>query len=357
MHPGNPSLTLRSFVSQKGSHHCIIFPLLMLSFLAPLASPCMAEWELDVRSHVYYTDDVALFSATRRLSRHQDPTQPALDSALADHGDDVVYEPLAQVTTTFDLLGRNTKLLVRGQGFVFVDHSQFNHGSLGVQATHDLTSSTKLNLGYFFGPDLFLGKNEVREPEAGGGQPPRFKDEEFTTHYWVGAIDQQLPGASDITLRLLGRYGLRNYDKAFEQRDTKFWTIGTHMEWALTHTIGFALGYHYERGLADGRHQSELEDDISYYNHFATGELAIELTEQIGLEMGVHYEFNGWTTGIDEDERNGEHENIVQGDILTTYKVTDAIGLQAGFQAAYRKESFEDKLTNYNTWVGAKMVF
>jgi len=268
-----------------------------------------------------------------------------------------VYEPVAQVTTTFDLVGRNTELLVRGQGFVFVDNSRFNHGSLGVKATHDLTSSTDLNLGYFFGPDLFLGKNEVREPEAGEAQPPRFKDEEFTTHYWVAAIDQQLPGGSDITIRLLGRYGLRNYDKAFDQRDTKFWTIGTHLEWALTHTIDFAIGYHYERGLADGRHQPELEDDISYYNHFASGELEIELTEQIGLAMGVHYEFNGWTTGIEGDERNGEHEKIVQGDVLTTYKVTDAIELTAGFQAAYRKESFENRLTNYNTWVGAKMVF
>ena len=351
------TLKLRSLISQKGSHLFIIFPLLVLSFLGTIASPCMAEWELDLRSQVYYTDDVALFSATRRLSRNQDPTQPALDSALADQGDSFVYEPVAQVTTTFDLMGRNTELLVRGQGFVFVDNSRFNHGSLGVKATHDLTSSTNLNLGYFFGPDLFLGKNEVREPEAGGAQPPRFKDEEFTTHYWVAAIDQQLPGASDITIRLLGRYGLRNYDKAFDQRDTKFWTIGTHLEWALTHTIDFAIGYHYERGLADGRHQPELKDDISYYNHFATGELEIELTEQIGIEMGVHYEFNGWTTGIEGDERNGEHENIVQGDIATRYQVTEAIQLTAGFQAAYRKESFESRLTNYNTWVGAKMVF
>ena len=132
------TLKLRSLGRQKGSHLFIIFPFLVLSFLAAFASPCMAEWELDVRSNAYYTDDVALFSATRRLSRHQDPTQPALDSALADQGDGFVYEPMAQVMTTFDLMGRNTKLLVRGQGFVFVDDSRFNHGSLGVEATHVL---------------------------------------------------------------------------------------------------------------------------------------------------------------------------------------------------------------------------
>jgi hypothetical protein len=357
MHTGNPSFTLRSLGSQKGSHYFIIFPFLVLSFLATFAPPCMAEWGVDLRSNAYYTDDIALFSATRRLTREQDPTQPAIDRDLANQGDGFVYEPMATVTTSFDLLGRNTELVVRGQGFVFVDHSRFNHGSLGVGATHDLTSSTNLQLNYFFGPDLFVGKNEVREPEAGGGQPPQFKDEEFTTHYLVAYLNQQLPGASDINLRLLGRYGLRNYDKAFDQRDTKFWTIGTHLEWAITHTVDFALGYHYERGLTDGRHQPELNDDLSYYNHFVTGELEIELTEQLGLELAVDYEFNGYTTGIEEDERKGQNEKVIQGDIGARYQVTKAIQLTAGFQAAYRKESFEKKLTNYNTWVGGKMVF
>ena len=351
------TLKLQSLIRQEGSLLLIIFPLLVLSFFATFPPPCMAEWGLDVRSNMFYTDDVALFSATRRLSRQQDPTQPALDSALADQGDGVVYEPMATVATTFDFMGRNTEFFIRGQGFVFVDHSRFNHGSLGVKAIHDLTSLTALNLGYFFGPDLFLGKNEVREPEADGGPPPRLQDEEFTTNYWVVAIDQKLPGANEVTLRFLGRYGLRNYNKAFDQRDTKFWTIGTHLEWALTHTVDVALGYHYERGLADGRHQPELKDDISYYNHFATGELEIELTEQVGLELGVHYEFNGWTTGIAGDERKGQHENLVQGDIATRYQVTEAIQTTAGFQAAYRKESFEDGLKNYNIWVGARMVF
>ena len=109
------TLKLRSLVNQKGSHLFIILPLLVLSLLATIPPPCMAEWELDLRSNMFYTDDVALFSATRRLSRNQDPTQPALDSTLADQGNGFVFEPMATVTTTFDLLGRNTELHLRGQ--------------------------------------------------------------------------------------------------------------------------------------------------------------------------------------------------------------------------------------------------
>lgn len=339
----------------KASIVLILFPIICVGLLFP--PPSQAEWGLEVANNVFYTDDVALFSATRRLSRHQDPTQPALDSALADQGDDVIYEPTAKVTKKFELMGTPSKIIVRGQGFVFLNETEYTHGSLGVGVAHELTPSFTLNYGYFFGPDLFLGKNEVRTSEEDEEDPPQIKDEEVTTHYWATALDYQFPGEHEVTIRLLGRYGLREYDSGFHQRDTKFWTIGTHVEWALTKKIELALGYHYERGLADGRHQTELRDDISYFNHFASGELMIELTEQVGLEMGVHYEFNGFTTGITEDERNGEHENVVQGDILATYKVTDAIEFTAGFQAAYRKESFEDRLENYNTWVGAKMAF
>jgi hypothetical protein len=331
--------------------------LFILACFLSLPSPTLAEWSFSGESNVFFTDDAALFSATRRLARLQDPTQPVIDHKLADQGNDVVFEPVAQIGKSFSLLGRHTQLAVRGQGFVFADNTRFNHGSLGVQAKHDLTSSTSLILRYFFGPDLFLGKNEVHPIAEGGANPPRFKEEEVTTHYWAGGIAQQIAGVDDARVILYGRYGLREYDKPFTQRDTRFWTIGTHVEWPLTHMIGMALGYHYERGLADGRKQVELKDDVSYYNHFVTGELEVELTEQLGLEMALHYEFNGWTTGIEGDERKGEHENIVQGDIAVRYWMTEAFQMTAGFQGAHRKESFEDGLKNLNAWLGAKLAF
>ena len=330
-----------------------------IAFIGILALPHLsfAEWKVMGESNLYYTDDAALFSATRRLARLQDPTQPVIDRNLAEQGDDVVFEPVAQMAKTFSLMGRPTQLTIRGQGFVFTDHTQFSHGSLGVQANHQLTSSTELILRYFFGPDLFLGKNEVRPIEESHGDSPQTKDEEVTTHYWAGGIAQKIPSVEDARLILYGRYGLREYDKPFTQRDTRFWTIGTHVEWPLTEKIELALGYHYERGLADGRKQPDLKDDISYYNHFVTGELGLEITERLGLEIALHYEFNGWTTGLEGDERKGEHENIIQGDIVMRYQANETIQITGGFQGAHRKESFEEGLKNFNAWLGAKLAF
>lgn len=280
-----------------------------------------------------------------------------IDRKLAEQGDDVVFEPVAQIVKSFSLMGRPIQLGVRGQGFVFIDNTRFKHGSLGAQASHTLTSSTRLILRYVFGPDLFLGKNEVRPFEESGGDPPRLKNKEVTTHYWAGGIAQEIPGVDDARLILNGRYGLREYDKSFTQRNTRFWTIGTHVEWALTQKIELALGYHYERGLADGRKQPDLKDDISYHNHFVTGELGLEITKRLGLEMALHYEFNGWTTGIEGDERKGQHENILQGDIVVRYQASEDVQITSGFQGAHRKESFEEGLKILNVWLGAKLAF
>ncbi|MEO8324734.1 MAG: hypothetical protein ABI618_02720 [Nitrospirota bacterium] len=336
--------------------HIPLFLSLVIAILI-LASPSFAEWKVSGESNVYYTDDAALFSATRRLSRSQDPTQPVINSNLAKQGGDVVYEPVATIAKSFSLMGRHTQVSVRGQGFVFTDKTRFTHGSLGVQATHNLTPSTSLLLRYFFGPDLFVGKNEVRPLGESEGNPPKLRNETFTTNYWSGRIVQDIPGVDKARLILYGRYGLREYDKPFSQRDTRFWTIGTHVEWSLTQKIDLALGYHYERGLADGRNQPELQDDTSYFNHFVTGELEYEITERLGLAMGLHYEFNGWTTGIQGDERKGQHENVIQGDIAFRYQVNNMLQVTAGFQGSRRKESFEEGLNNLNTWLGGKWAF
>jgi hypothetical protein len=137
---------------------CFLSLLFCILFLL-LPSPSCAEWSARGESNVYYTDDAAVFSSTRRLARNQEPTQPVIDGKMANQGDDVVFEPVAQLAKSFSLMGRHTQLVVRGQGFMFADNTRFNHGTIGVQATHNLTSSTRLILRYFFGSDLFLGKD------------------------------------------------------------------------------------------------------------------------------------------------------------------------------------------------------
>jgi hypothetical protein len=134
-----------------------------------------------------------------------------------------------------------------------------------------------------------LGDNESKQTET-------VQEERVTSHIGSLRLERRLSDKWEV--RLLGRFGSRTYNDAFDYRDTTFWTIGPHLLWHFSERFALVVGYHYERGLADGRKQPELEDDISYVNHYVTVGLEGELTERLSVETGFHYERNNWTSGI-----------------------------------------------------------
>jgi hypothetical protein len=269
-----------------------------LTIWSACLTPSRAEWQVNARGIAFWTDDIGIFSATRRLSRDGDPTQPALDTQLTDKGSSIVFEPQLNVSTLRANRLGTLELSARGQGFIFTEDSRFNQGMLRVQAVQAFSPETRLRMRYDYVPDQFLGDNDDRRPGQFG-----LVEERVTSHIWSARIERSL--TPDLEVKLLGRFGLRRYNDAFAQRDTDFWTIGPHLDWRITPRVRLGLGYHYERGLADGRNEPELEDDVSYVNHYVTAELDIELAKRLSLSMGAHYERNNWTSGIPGDETAG----------------------------------------------------
>ena len=60
------------------------------------------------------------------------------------------------------------------------------------------------------------------------------------------------------------------------------------------------FGYHYERGLADGRNQPQFRDDVSYINHYATIGLEAEVTDQLLVEAGYILSVTTGPAGLKE---------------------------------------------------------
>lgn len=239
---------------RAGSH--VSNPAHLIAFLAVLASlwllPRLVSakegWSLEGRGILFYTDDVGLFSATRRLSRDGDPTQPAIDSKLTDQGSDMVFEPLLTVTRSLtNGLGR-LDLNVQGQGFVFTENPEFNHGTLRLQATQALSSATRVQTRFNYAPNQFLGDNDERQ----SGQL-LLSAEKLTSYIWSTRLIHDV--TSDLSLRLLGRYGMRRYNEAFSERNTNFWTIGPHMDWRVAPKIklGLSMGQRKSNSICDSR--------------------------------------------------------------------------------------------------------
>jgi len=323
----------------------------IIAVLFSVTRSAFAEVKVEGQAIVFYTDDIGIFSATRRLSRDGDPTQPAIDTRLTNQGSDVVFEPQLDVAKSFTTSYGTTTVDVRGQGLIYTDNAGYNHGTLRVQGVHELTPETRIRLRYFYAPNQFLGDNEERH--SGTAQ---IASEVLTSHIWSARIERELtPG---LEVRLLARYGLRRYNENFSQRNTDFWTIGPHVEWKILPRVKLGISYHYERGLADGRNQPQFEDDVSYVNNYASADLDIELLEQLTLMTAFHYERNNWTSGIVGDERMGAHETVYQGDVTLVQRLTETARVFAGVQRSSRKESFEaDSVKNINVGVGLNMVF
>ncbi len=324
---------------------------LALLLLVTGSVPALAEWKIETQGNLFYTDDVGLFSATRRLNMHGDPTQPALDTSLTGQGSDMVFEPDLKVTRSVTSSWGHTDLSVKAQGFIFAVHPEFNQASVGVEALHAFTPVTAIRLRYYSAPDQLLGENAERQSGTNSIQ-----EERVTSHIGSARIEQRL--STNWEVRLLARYGVRLYNQAFSERDTTFWTIGPHVVWRVMEGVKLIFGYHYERGFADGRSQPQFKDDISYINNYVTAGLEAELTRQLSLEIGTHYERNDWTSKFTGDPRYGAQENIFQGEVSLRYRITERLGLQCGFQRGQRKQSFEEEIVrNTNFSVGVSYFF
>lgn len=320
---------------------------LILVFISPFAH---AEWIFKADNAGYYTDDVALFSATRRLSLKDDPTQPNIDKT--GQGSDFVYEPSVEA----EWIGHNSfgeiSFAADAGGYVFTNQTGFTHGLFDFELAQSFETETKLSLHYNFVPDLFLGRNTFMQPTGVETE----HDETLSSHYWSFHIDQQL--TDDITFRLLSRYGLRNYNAPFTYRDTQFWTIGPHLEWDITHDINFLIGYHYEKGNAEHHKVTHFFDDLSYVNHYASAELKVKLLEKLTANFIFDYEHNASMSKQQDDERFGTNENIYQGELELEYELTHATQLKLGWQHGNRKLNTEmTNVKNNNVWLGFEYKF
>ncbi|MEQ1635472.1 MAG: hypothetical protein ABL903_02200 [Methylococcales bacterium] len=309
-----------------------------------------AGWVTQFKSSAYYTDDVALFSVTRRLSLKDDPTQPVVDRP--NQGGDFVYEPGAELAWTEKNALGELNLSLDAEGYVFADQTAYTHGLYELQLSQTFVTGTKVSVDYNFVPDLYLGKNVLKQDNIESVE----QDEKLNNHFWSVYLDQAL--TSNLTIRILGRYGLRHYNAPFEHRNTQFWTVGPHLEWDISPGIELLLGYHYERGMADHQRTINVDDDISYINHYASAELKIKIAGRLSGVFIIDYEKNDFTSQYVNDEHRGASENLFQGEVEFLYEIDKSATVKLGWQHGNRKLTTENQsVKNNNMWLGFEYAF
>ena len=321
---------------------------LMVSvLLGSTASPALAEWSATAGGSLFYTDDTALFSATRHSSLDGDPSQPVLDVSRTGVGSDMVFEPTIRVMKYLSSSYGRTAFIFRARGFMYAVSPEFSQANLHVEAVHAFNANTAVHLRYFSTPGQLLGQTEELRTDT-------LQDMRVTSNLGSIRLDHRL--SEHFEVQLYGRAGIRRFNEPFRQRDTLLWTVGPHLVWHVNHAAKVILGYHYERGLAEGRHDLKLHEDISYVHHFAAVGLEMDLLHNLELELDFHYERNNLTSGMPEDEHFNGHDNIFQGNGRLFYQLTDHMTLMFTIQRVNRQQSFF-QTHNHNTNVSAGLIY
>ena len=309
-----------------------------------------AEWSALTEAKVLYTDNVFEFSSTRRLSLSEDPSQSTI--VPVKKPSDLVWEP------SIDLRRRSrptalgdTELSIKAQGFIFTDNQVFNHGNYRIQLKQALDMDTAVLVRYRYIPNLFLGPNEERRS---GFRLP--EEERVTSHVWRLELERRLNDSLRGTL--IGRYGLRQFNEAFAERNTMFWTAGPQLEWAVRPWLSLTAAYLYERGEADGREQVQYRDDVSYRQHFATAGMTGHLNAAWSVSAGYGYRRKEFTSEIVGDSSRGVIDTTHIGSADVRYSLTKAASVSLGFQRSQRSSNTASRdFFNTNVSVGVQYRF
>ena len=292
--------------------------------------PARAEWSAIAEQRVSYTTDAFQFSSARRLALSEDPSLPT--AVGLGNPEDVIWEPSVEVIRSGTVgLGRN-ELSVKAHGFIYTDNPIFNHGEYRIQDRQWLNRDTSVLLRYRYLPNLFLGPNFERRS---GNRT--VQEERVTSHNFRGEFERRLN--DQLTATLVGRYGLRFYNEAFAERDTKFYTVGPRVNYRAASWVGFELGYFYERGLADGRQEPQFMDDVSYYLHLLSFNTELRLMPKLSLSLLYAYVQKNFTSGITGDTHQGRQDETHQGRAELRYQFAEKVAATLGYQRTQRSST------------------
>jgi hypothetical protein len=315
--------------------------------LQPLSAA--AEWSAITEARTLYTDNVSELSASRRLALSEDPSQPAI--VTLQKPQDVVWEPSLDVRRSSATRLGQTELSVKAHGFIYTDHSIFNHGNYRIQLKQDLAPDTSVLIRYRYVPNLFLGPNTERRSGS-----RLLEEERVTSHIWRAQLERTLNESWTVTV--VGRYGLRFYNDAFAERDTRFWTTGPQVAYAVTPWATVTLAYLYERGVADGRDEAQLKDDVSYRQHFVSLGTTLRLGRPLSLDLTYAFRRKEFTSEIAGDANRGVTDTTHQGTVEFRYALSEAASMVIGFQRSQRFSNAAARdFFNTNTSIGLQYRF
>lgn len=300
------------------------------------AQPSLAEWSAVTGASVAYTTNIFQFSSASRLALDQDPSQPIVVRDVLSKPSDVIWQPSLRVARSWSSRLGAGELSFKTEGALYTNNPSFDNAYYRVALRQELEpKKTALELIYRYTPHQLLGPSHVNSRSS------EFGEMRSTSHVWRAHLERQVTERWTVTF--VGRYGLRFYNEPFEERDTRFWSVGPQVHFAPRSWSTITVAYLYERGLAAGRDDPQTDLDVSYFLHYASFGLRFELATPLSLNLGYIYRFRGWTSDLAGDIEFGRRDVTHQGTGEIRYRVSDSLTLRLGFQQTQQHSTLQSR--------------
>ena len=300
------------------------------------ADPCAGEWSLVTGATVSYTTNLFQFSSASRLSIEQDPSQPIVVRDVLSKPSDVIWQPSVRLARSWSSRLGISELSFKTEGALYTKNPAFDNAYYRLALRQELEpKKTAVQLIYRYTPHQLLGPGRVRS------QSSEYDEVRTTSHVWRGELERHL--TDRWTATFIGRYGLRFYNEPFAERDTRFWSIGPQLQYAVMPWSTITVAYLYERGLAAGREDPQTDLDMSYYLHYVSFGVEFRLAAPLSLNLGYIYRFRGWTSDLAGDIEFGRRDATHQGVAEIRYAASDALHLRIGFQQTQQHSTLQSR--------------
>lgn len=303
------------------------FFILFIALFVGSGGSAFADWSATAEQKTSYTTDALQFSSARRLRFTEDPSQPT--GIPLGNPEDVIWEPSLDLLRSSSNKWGNNELSVKAHGYIYTNNAIFNHGDYKIQDRQWLDQETSILVRYRYVPNLFLGPNFERRTGTRSIQ-----EERLTSHHWRAEVERRVN--KDTTVTLVGRFGIRLYNDVFAERDTNFYTVGPHLRQQLFSWLSVTLGYLYERGLSNGRHDVQLNDDVSYFLHLISCGADLRLARNVMLELSYIHVRKTFTSNLVGDTHLDRLDQTHQGRVELGYQITSRLIGTLAFQRTQR---------------------
>jgi hypothetical protein len=305
--------------------------------------------QVEVGADLIYDTNVWQYSDADRILFELFPNAAFFQKT--DSIDDLIWEPSVQLSLHPPWGSKTPKLLVGALGDFYTQNNSLNSSTYWIGIEQEITAKIQLSATYTWIPRVLLGMSRERRV-----LPTTLIEETYASHDILVYVLREF---QKLDMGLTAHYTFQDYTDALNEQDSDLYGFGLIGGFYPIPEVETLAGYEFELGIAAGRNDAGLNNDLSYTAHQFQIEPKFRVTKP--LHIAVHYELNykEFTTDLTGDGNHYGRKDLIHGwGIDLYYAFGEKIETKLGFERVLGTTNQNDAFFSYDediTTVGIRI--